>query len=200
MKSQKKKKELLFEELLWIPEYLSKVYNLQKIGYEQDDIKNDLRIILWKSINAYLKLLRNGNKPKCSIRAYAHKSCINAKGNIIRKLYAEKNNKTVGMEIYADIGIEKNIDININIKGDVKIFGQSLFQFLDIDKNKIIIFKKYLIGFSYEELSIMFDLSLQQIKNILFQVRKEIRKKFATLKNNSGSKMLFINKKGNIDD
>jgi len=58
----KKKLQSVFEEMLWIPEYLSRgVHSLQKISMEQDDIKQELRMALWLSLRKYVSLIKEGS-------------------------------------------------------------------------------------------------------------------------------------------
>lgn len=176
----------LFDELQWIPEYLSQtVHSLGKLSFEKEDLKQELRLKLWESLNAYFQLIKQGKKPKMNIRRYCHAACLNRKVDFIRMLLANKRTfEQINLsEMNTDIGKEET---NINIEFDedceedlaIKIDGFDILSVTD-DLRKKLIFKDFILGFSYIEISILYGITKDQVNNIIHDMRKKIREKFS---------------------
>lgn len=174
----------LFEELKWIPEYLSKrVYNLARISYEEKDLKQELDLKLWQSINEYFDLIKIGKKPRVNIRRYCHTACLNKKVDFIRMLLRKKyKNEQLSLDQDSiDIG---KTDFTITLEvGDydedltIKIDGTDI---LDVEKDDIkkMMFKDFVYGFSYEEISFNYNVSIYVVRNNIHKTRKKIKERF----------------------
>ena len=148
----------LYEELSWIPEYLSQtVHSLGKLSFEREDLKQELRLKLWESLNKYFQLIKEEKKPKVNIRRYCHTACLNRKVDFIRMLLAYKrNNETVNIsQSNIDIGKEDS-DLFIEIDSDseedltIKIDGFDILSVVD-EKIKKMVFKDFILGLTYEK-------------------------------------------------
>lgn len=174
----------LFIELSWIPEYLSRrVHSLAKMSYDEQDLKQELNLKLWESLNAYFKLIKEGNKPRVDIRRYCHMACMNRKVDFIRMTMRNKRNfgEIHLSNVEKDIGKE---DILLQVEVSeyeedltIKIDGNDILSIIEDDNHKMI-FKDFIIGFSQEEIAFSYGISLQNVKNIIHKVRNKIRKSF----------------------
>jgi len=178
----KKKLQSVFEEMLWIPEYLSRgVHSLQKISMEQDDIKQELRMALWLSLRKYVSLIKEGRKPQVDIRRYCHLACINKKIDLIRKTLRDKAQYNFNVSDF-DVGkydSENNIHIDID-NLVIMVDGINILIFEE-DEMKKMLFKDFIIGFSYKELSFNYGITVSMVKNYIHQTRLKIRNQFFKL-------------------
>lgn len=195
-KDIRKMKEEFLQKNFWIPEFLaSQVYNLDKIGFTKSDLEQELKIVLWKSIEKYFTLLKEGKPPNITIGRYCYASCQNKKIDFIRMINRGKR-EIEGISISdGKHDVLKFVD-EIEIKGIdkkeliIEIDGINILDIPVPDFNKLI-FKDYLLGYTMQELSECYSRSKGNISQIIFKVRKEIRRKFSSILENNFQEKTF---------
>lgn len=198
----------LFEELRWIPEYLSKrVNNLAKISYEEKDLRQELDLKLWQSLNDYFHLIKEGKKPRVNIRRYCHTACLNRKVDFIRFTLNQKANKEKVCLNEGGIDIGKQ-DFSITLEvgdydEDLKIMvdGMDILE-TECDDIKKMMFKDFIIGFSYEEIAFNYNVKINIVRSNIFKTRKKVKENY--FKNNENlfdlETLLYIEKGNNEED
>ena len=187
-KKLESKKEQIFKDLFWIPETLAmKVYDLDKLAFNHEDLQQELKIVLWKSISRYVELIKENKKPKINIRRYCYTAVMNEKINWIRKLNRNKRgfellpieNKTIYCDSEDEFSKIKIVDKTLKIIVD----GINILDIPVPDLWKQI-FMDSIIGYNYAEISEIYGISISVVKNNIHKIRLEIRKKyFSILKN-----------------
>ena len=187
-KKLKNKKEEIFKGLSWIPKTLAmKVYDLDKLAFNYEDLQQELNISLWKAIESYVSLIKQDKKPKINISRYCYSSVMNEKINWIRKLNRNKRsfellpieNKTIYCDSEDEFSKIKIVSKTLKIIVDgIDILDISV---PDLWKQ---IFVDSLIGYNYTEISEIYGISISVVKNNIHKVRSEIKKKYFSILEN----------------
>lgn len=174
-------KEKVFESFIWMVEILSKtIYNYEKLNFTIEDLEQELKIVLWKSINSYVDLLKKNKEISVPIKKYCFICLKNAKLDFIRKIKTKKRN--IDFEPLGEIvQKERNDFLSVSIPEegmDIFIDGVNILDFEDLEDIYKIIFKDFLIGYSIKELSEIYNFSQREIKRKIIEIRTKIRKKY----------------------
>lgn len=171
----------LYNKLEWIVRYVGKGIYSNKIGYEKDDILQELRMALYKSIENYLKLKAKGQEPDCNIQVWCYKSCLNSKNTLIRKIKQVKNSQIiVDMENF-EIGCSEKNNFQFYRKGKKLFLTYDYINILEIgtaDSKHNMAFFLTLEGYSYEEIAEKMQEPVSTIRNWIYQKKQFIRQHF----------------------
>lgn len=188
----KEEKEKIFEQLLWMPRFLSlKIYNIEKLGFNLQDMQQELSIKLWESIETYFNMKEKDRK--INLKTYCWTSLQNKKIDYIRKINREKRDidftSISGSEIYQSFD-EKIIT---DLSKDCKLIIDG-YDVLNVDCDNVMkrIYKDFVLGYSINELSEIYGFHISKVKKIIGKVRKLVRQKFLSVMENFSKEKTFI--------
>lgn len=189
----KKEKEKVFKELSWIPKYFStKIFDYHKLNMTQQDVIQELNIALWKSIEFYYKLILEDKKPKIEIKKYCYIAVQNEEINLIRKIHRIKRDiiytSLSNHDIFQSFG--EDISLQISEEGKLIIDGIDILDFPYNEEYKRI-FKDLIIGYTFQEVSEIYNIPVGTIKTNIYKMRKIIRKNFREIFQNFFSEKTF---------
>ena len=179
----RKKKEKIFKELSWIPKYFSsKVYDLQKLNFTKEDLEQEFNLVLWKAIEYYFSLIKEGRKPKTDIYRYCFIAIQNEKINFIRKINTNKRDllyiSLSNHDVVANQSFDESIEIKMAEEGKLIVDGIDILDF-PYDSEYKRIFKDLLIGFTSKEVSEIYQIPDSTIRANICRMKHIIRSNFS---------------------
>jgi hypothetical protein len=146
-----------------VPFYANKIFDEHKIGFNKQDLQQELSIKLIKSIRSYgkrwLEYRNTGLNKPIPIKFYLKLCLVNKVKDIIKDITRQKI--SFHDEFNFDYGVENDVKMDFKSK-DVTINGIDLFHGIKGKNNKIV-FSMFLKGYTIQQISLIFKKTDKQI-------------------------------------